>query len=143
MNNYEESIMTRRTCLFILLALLCAAPLAAQARGGKGKAPDMISGTWKGEIVPSGAPRGLSLTFELKYDGKGQVSGTVAGLPNPADVKAGTFDAKTGALKLQLGIVGESAVLLVLEGTVANGAVSGKVTGEESGEFKLTKSNKR
>ena len=77
--------------------------------------------------------------MELKFDGKSAVSGTVSGLPNPADVKAGTFDPKTGALKLQLGKQGEAAVLLVLEGTVVKGTATGRFSGEETGEFKIAK----
>ncbi len=77
--------------------------------------------------------------MELKFDGKSAVSGTVSGLPNPADVKAGTFDPKTGALKLQLGRQGDSAVLLVLEGTVVKGTATGRFSGDESGEFKIAK----
>jgi hypothetical protein len=55
------------------------------------------------------------------------------------DVKKGTFDPKTGALKLQLGKEGNSAVLLILEGTVAKGVAAGRFSGEMSGEFKITK----
>jgi len=130
--------MGRRAFVALLLTLACAAPLSAQARG-KGKAPDPITGTWKGALTPEGAPRARPVTLELTYDGKGKVAGTMAGMPNPADVKTGTFDPKTGALKLQLGKAGEPAVLLVLEGTVAKGAASGRMSGDVSGAFKLTK----
>jgi hypothetical protein len=41
--------------------------------------------------------------MELKFDGKGKVSGGFSGLPNPGEVKAGTVSPKTGALKLELG----------------------------------------
>ncbi len=52
----------------------------------------------------------------------------------------GTFDPKSGALKLQLGKTSDSAVLLVLEGTVVKGTASGKVNGDGgAGEFKITK----
>ena len=122
-----------------VLALACGNTLGAQARGGKAKAPDAITGTWTGELLPAGAPRGRSVTLELQHDGKGKVTGTMAGMPNPADVKAGTFDPKTGALKLQLGKEGEAAVLLVLEGTVAKNAASGRITGDVSGEFTLAR----
>lgn len=65
------------------------------------------------------------------------VSGPVSGLPNPAEVKTGTFDPKTGALKRPLGKRGDSAVLLTLEGTVVNGKVTGRVSGEMPGDFKI------
>jgi hypothetical protein len=67
------------------------------------------------------------------------VTGTMTGLPNPADVKAGTFDPKTGALKLQVGKTSGPEVLLVFEGTVANGTAKGRISGEASGEFSLAR----
>ena len=133
--------MTRRGCVALLVALALTAPLAAQSRGSKAKAADPITGTWKGEILLTGAPRGRPVTLELKHDGKGAVSGTVTGLPNPADVKAGAFDPKTGALKLQLGKQGEAGVLLVFEGTVAKNTASGRVNGDATGDFKLTRAD--
>jgi hypothetical protein len=110
----------------------------AQSPGAKAKA-DPISGTWTGELVRQSASSAIHVTMELKFDGKSAVSGTVSGLPNPADVKTGTFDPKTGALKLQLGKTGDGAVLLVLEGTVVKGTATGRFTGDESGEFKIAK----
>ena len=127
--------------LIVLLVLMLASPLAAQSRGTRAKA-DPISGTWTGEIVLSGADRGRPVTLDLKYDGKRNVAGTATGFPNPADVKTGTFDPKTAALKLQLGKVGDSAVLLVFDGTVTRNTASGRVSGDASGQFTLTKSNK-
>ena len=67
--------------------------------------------------------------------------GHVHGSANPRGRQARYFDPKTGALKLELGKQGEPDVLLVLEGTVANGIATGKFTGEMAGEFKLTKSD--
>jgi hypothetical protein len=133
--------MTRRWFAVMLLVLTCAAPLVAQSRPAKEK-PDPISGTWAGELVPTGADRGRSVTLVLKHDGKGKVSGTIAGFSNPGDVKAGTFDPKTGALKLQLGVEGESNVRLVLDGKVEKNVATGHVTGEVTGGFKFTKSAK-
>ena len=72
----------------------------------------------------------MPVTMELKFDGKRAVSGTMTGLPNPAEVKSGTFDPKTGALVLRLGKKDGDAVLLVFEGTVANGAATGRFSGE-------------
>ena len=106
----------------------------------KAAKPDPITGTWAGELSPQDAPRTMAVTMELKFDGKSAVTGTVSVFPNPADVKAGTFDPKTGALKLQLGKKDEAAVLLVLEGTVVKGTASGRVTGETAGEFRIAKS---
>ncbi len=38
--------------------------------------------------------------MELTFDGKGTVSGTLSGLPSPGEIRSGTFDPQTGALKL-------------------------------------------
>jgi hypothetical protein len=117
--------------------LFSATSMLAQSTTDKA---DPLSGTWTGEFVPPNATSGMAVTMELKFDGKKAVSGTLAGLPSPGDVKAGTFDPKTGALKLELGKQDDSAVLLVLEGSVVKGTAKGRVTGEDGvGEFKLTK----
>jgi len=134
----RRTAMIARGVGVVLVALACATPLTAQSRGA-GKAPDAVTGTWKGELTPTGASRSRPVTLELKHDGKGKVSGTMSGMPNPADVKAGTFDPKTGALKLQMGKEGDPAVLLVLEGKVTKNVASGRMSGEDTGEFTLTK----
>ena len=130
--------MTRRSLAMaccVLGVTLFAPSMFAQSRGDKAKA-DPISGTWTGELAP---PRGVVVTMALKFDGKRAVSGTVSGFPNPGEVKTGTFDPKTGALKLQLGKVGDGAVLLTLEGTVVKGTATGRVSGEVTGQFTITK----
>lgn len=130
--------MTRRRFVIACCVLLSATSMLAQSPGAKAKA-DPISGTWTGELVRDGASDPRPITMQLKFDGKNAVSGTVSGLPNPADVKAGTFEPKTGALTLQLGKQGDSAVLLVLEGTVVKGTASGRVSGDGTGTFKIAK----
>jgi hypothetical protein len=117
------------------LVLLAASSALAQARDSTSEA---IAGTWTGELLPAGGGA-VAVTFVLTSDGKGAVKGTFTGLPSPGDVKKGTFDAKTGALKLELGKADDSAVLLVLEGTVAKGVATGTFDGEMSGTFKLTR----
>lgn len=129
--------MTRRTFLWMCCVLVSATPLLAQSRGAK---PDPISGTWTGVLNVANAPRPVNITMVLKFDGKSGVSGTFSGLPSPGDVKAGTFNAKTGALKLELGKKSDSAVLLILEGSVAKGTASGKIGGPEGpGDFKIAR----
>jgi hypothetical protein len=130
--------MTRRWFVVACCVALSATSMFAQSPGTKAKA-DPISGTWTGELVRQNASGIIPVTMELKFDGKSSVSGTVKGLPNPAEVKAGTFDPKTGALKLQLGKTGDAAVLLILEGTVVKDTATGRFTGDESGEFKIAK----
>jgi hypothetical protein len=108
------------------------------AQSGRSKtSTDSISGAWTGELVWADKSRTVPITMELKFDGKGAVTGTVSGLPGPADVKAGSFDRNKGALKLQVGKKNEPAVLLVFEGSVAKGTAAGKFSGDESGTFTL------
>jgi len=129
--------MKRRLFLFACCALLLGVSPFAQSRGAK---PDPLSGTWTGQLILPNGPGTIEITMVLKFDGKGAVSGTFTGLPNPGDVKAGTFDPKTGALKLQLGKQGDSSVRIVLDGKVAKGAATGTVSGEGgAGEFKLAR----
>jgi hypothetical protein len=129
--------MTRRLLTVACCALVCAMPVFAQSKGAK---TDPLTGTWTGELNPSNAPGPVSVTAELRFDGKSAVSGTVTGLPRPAEVKAGTFNPKTGALKLDLGKKGEPGVLIILEGTVVKGKVSGRLSGDEGGgTFTLAK----
>jgi hypothetical protein len=128
-----------RQRLFVALGcvLLSAASMFAQS-GEAGR--DSLTGKWEGEFVPPNASSGIPVTMVLKFDGKSAVTGTLTGLPEPGGVKSGTFDPKTGALKLQLGKDGDSAVLLVLEGTVANGKATGHVKGDDGiGDFTLAK----
>ncbi len=129
--------MTRRMFAVACCLLFTVTSILAQAGAGQA---DPLTGTWTGEFVPPNARGGIAVTMELKFDDKTAVSGTLTGLPSPGDVKTGTFDPKTGALKLQLGKQDDSTVLLVLEGTVVNGTAKGRVTGEDGvGEFKITK----
>ena len=123
----------------IAVCVLLSAPLTlAQSRGAK---PDHVSGTWTGEL--SIEDRTRSVTFDLKFDGTSKVTGTFTGLPRPGDVKAGTFDPKTGALKLELGVEGDSAVRLTLEGTLAKDKAAGRVSGEGTGTFTLARAAKQ
>jgi hypothetical protein len=129
--------MTRRWFALTCISVLAGVSPAAQSRGA---AADPISGTWTGELSPPDAPRNIPVTMELKFDGRSMVTGTVAGLPNPADVKAGTFAPKTGNLTLRLGKTGDPAVLLILEGAVVKGTATGSVTGPTgTGTFKIAK----
>jgi hypothetical protein len=127
--------MTRRSFLACCSALVVVCATVDSARGA---AADPLSGTWTGELMLQGADP-TPVTMELKFDGKRAVSGTMTGLPSPAEVKSGTFDPKTGALVLRLGKKDGDAVLLVFEGTVANGAATGHFSGEAAGEFKIAR----
>lgn len=129
--------MRSRMLLLACGVLLSATSLLAQSRGAK---VDPVSGTWNGELDVPNAPAPVAITMELKFDGKSAVTGTFSGLPNPGEVKRGTFNSKTGALKLELGKKAGSEVLLVLDGTAVKGTASGTVTGEGgTGKFKIAR----
>jgi len=128
--------MRLRSLLLACLVISSAVSVAAQSGGA---AADSLSGTWIGYMGPGATPQ-FAITLELKFDGKGAVSGTLLGLPSPGEIKAGTFDPKTGALKLEAAPKGDSGVRLVLEGTVVLGAATGRVSGDnQTGVFKITK----
>jgi hypothetical protein len=130
--------MTRYWFAVICCVAVVVPSIVAQSPNPKTSA-DRISGAWAGDLVWADKSRTVPVTMELKFDGKNAVTGTVSGMPNPADVKIGTFDPKKGALKLQIGRKTDPAVLLVLEGIMAKGTVTGKFTGDESGTFTITK----
>ena len=113
--------MKLKSLLIVCFVLLSAVSVAAQSGGA---AADPISGTWTGYMGPGATPQ-FAITMELTFDGKAAVSGTLLGLPSPGEIKIGTFDPKTGALKLQAAPKGDSVVRLVLEGTVVLGAAAG------------------
>jgi hypothetical protein len=132
--------MVRKLSALASCVLLAAASVVAGPQGSRPQTDDPISGTWTGQLVlQRDASNVVQITMELKFDGKRGVSGTFTGLPTPGDVKSGTFDPKSGALKLGLGKQDEPAVLLVLEGTVSNGTAAGHFTGEESGDFRISR----
>ena len=122
------------------LALVCGALVLSLAVGLASSAQDdTITGVWTGEIVPDSGKR-FDVTIQLNFDGKSAVSGTVAGLPGPVDVKTGTFDPKTAALRLGLGQVGDPKVLFTLDGNVAKGTAQGRaIDSSGEGTFKITR----
>jgi hypothetical protein len=128
--------MTRRALVTLFGVLLAVTSTSAQS---KPAASDPVSGTWSGHLGAGGGADGQPVTLKLKFDGKRAVTGTIDGFSNPGNVKTGSFDPKTGALKLELGKVDDSAVLITLEGAVAKGEVAGKVAGEINGKFVLKK----
>lgn len=127
----------RRLGFAILCCVAVLVPSMAAQSGKSKSSADSISGAWAGELVWADKSRTVPITMELKFDGKSAVTGTVSGLPGPADVKAGSFDRNKGALKLQVGKKNDPAVLLVFEGSVTKGTATGKFSGDESGTFTL------
>jgi uncharacterized damage-inducible protein DinB len=128
--------MKLRSLLPVCFVLLFAVSLFAQTPGS---AADPISGTWAGYLGPGATPQ-FAITMELKFDGKAAVSGTFVGLTTPGEIKLGTFDPQTGALKLQAAPQDDSEIRLVLEGIVVLGTATGRASGDNQiGTFKITK----
>ena len=129
--------MKLRSLSLLCIALLFTIPVAAQSGG----TVDSISGTWVGDMGPSETRR-ISITVTLKFDGQTSVSGTITGPPQPGEIKVGTFDPKTGALKLEVEIKADgNAFQVVFEGTIVSGTATGRVNGNnQTGNFKMTKS---
>ena len=114
-----------------LTALLIAAPVLAQ---------DPVTGSWRVEMTPSGGST-RQATMELRYDGKAAVTGTVAGMPSPADIKGGSYDPSKKTLTLPMGPTSGSSALLTLTGTLVNGIATGTgvSTDGSEGTFLLTR----
>jgi len=113
--------MNFRTVLSLALVLLLFV-VAAFAQTAKPATTDPVTGNW-------GDPKGPG--FELKYDGKSIVSGTIrivdGGNFSTAPIKKGTFNAQTRALKLEGEAKKPDGTLshFVIEGTVDNTVVAG------------------
>lgn len=128
--------MKLKGVLIVSCLVLFTASILAQSTGG---AADPISGTWKGQMVRTEDDTARApLNVELKFDGK-TVLGTVTGPPQPGEIKSGTFDRATGALKFDVTVAG-AGFPFVFEGTVVQGTVTGRVTANSLvGVFTLSK----
>lgn len=129
--------MKLRSLLAAYCVLLSAVSIAAQSPA---TAPDPISGIWTGDIGPTETNR-VPIILDLKFDGK-TVSGTITGPPSPGEIKTGTYDPKTGALKLEITVKDGGNTVAVFEGTATQGTATGRVTVSTStqpGTFRMTK----
>ena len=129
--------MKIKSLLLVCLVLLLTASAAAQSGA---TAADLIAGVWKGDMGPNETTR-FPILMTLKVDGQGAISGLITGPPQPGEIKTGSFDAKTGALKLEVEVKGDGSVIRVnFDGTVINGVAIGRVNGPGVvGDFKITK----
>jgi hypothetical protein len=114
------------------LLLIIAASASAQTPA------DPVSGTWTGHLGQNGQPK-ADLTITMKLAGQ-SVTGSVTGPPEPGEIKTGTFDPTTGALKLDIVVGGDPNKVAIFEGTLADGVAAGRVTlPNQAGYFKLVK----
>lgn len=127
--------MKLKSLLMACCVLSLAGSMFAQSSGA---AADPISGSWGAD----------GTTFlELQFDGKGAVSGTAIwrdgpGQENRAAIRTGTFDPKTGALKLEGEAKGRDGAMAqyVIEGKVDKDTLAGTFTfGNDQGAFTFTK----
>jgi hypothetical protein len=118
-----------KSLFFVYCVFWSVISVAAQAPANP------VSGTWK---FDSGAG-GLA----LKFDGKRAVSGLVN--PNsasPGEIKTGTFDPQTGALKLEGEVTapGGAPPHFVIEGQLTQSIITGSAAfGEQKFAVRLTK----
>ena len=104
-------------------------PLAAQS--------DPISGTWAGDIGLDLVNR-LPLKFELKLEGAASLTGSITSQA-PATFKTGSFDATTGAIRIEL-VRTDGGTPFILEGTAISGVATGRVSdGTRTGSFRLAR----
>ena len=129
--------MKIRTMQFALGILLLTSSVNAQSAG---TASDVVSGEWKGVLVPDGTQvNRLSINVSLKLDDKNAVTGTVTGPPQPGEIKSGSFDQARRVLKFDV-LVSGSPTPFSFEGTLVDGAVTGRVSsGSLGGVFLLSR----
>lgn len=113
---------------FLVLAVALILTSAALAQSGGGPAGDPITGIWSGAVGPGATPN-YTVTLTLRFDGAGAVTGTAQGAA-PDDkgvVKNGTFDPKTGALKLDV-VLGDGAGVATFDGWLVLDTVTGRLS---------------
>jgi hypothetical protein len=64
--------------------------------------------------------------LQVSFDGGLAVTGTVIGLPNPAEFRTGTFNPQTGTLRLEANQTGNSNVSIVFDGKVVEETATGQ-----------------
>ena len=107
-------------------------------------AQDTVSGTWSGDWGPSAYDRN-PVTLSLKWDGKaltGNVTGG-EGVAEPIPIQKATFDAKTGAVHMEVETKNPrtgGTVRFIIDGKVDKGMMTGSWNHDNrKGDFKLTK----
>ena len=132
------------TVLVVCFAMSTTFLAQGKAAGGQGKAApaasDAITGTWSGDWGPSASDRN-QVTVDLKFDGKGGVTGTVNPGPNKIELMKSTFDAKTGAVHMEADAPGRGgAVHFIIDGKLEKGVMTGSWNHDKvKGDFKITK----
>lgn len=120
--------------------IFCAALLFVSHAAGQSKAAaDPLTGTWTGYMGRDDTNQ-QTMNVDLKYDGK-TITGVVTGPRYPGDIRTGTFDAASGALKFEVVVRNEAKTVVLFEGKVEKGVASGTVSFDDGqkGVFKISK----
>jgi len=121
--------------LTVVFYAACTVSSMAQTSGTPA---NPMNGTWTGHMGQDGTIKS-PLTIELKVDG-GSFTGTVSGPPFPGEIKTGSFDQATGALKFDVYVKDGDNAVVTFEGTAVQGTAVGRVIfPNRAGYFKLTK----
>ncbi|MEX2271410.1 MAG: DinB family protein [Vicinamibacterales bacterium] len=130
----------KRMPIVVCGLLLTAAASQAQSTGSS---PDVLSGSWIGRAAPDGGPADSgTLTLNLTFDGRTVTgSGGPSGATPNGVVTGGVFDAKTGALKLEVAIQDDGGTTkAILDGMLFDDAYFGRMTlGPGTGRFHFVK----
>lgn len=120
----------------VLVCCLLASVDAMRAQAG-GAPADPLSGTWTGTMGENETSQ-RPITANLTFDGKA-LSGIITGPPRAGDIKTGTFDPKTGALRFGVVVRGDG-MTVTFEGTLIQNTITGRVIfPDQIGTFKITK----
>ena len=100
---------------------------------------DPLSGTWTGDWGPSARDRN-QVTVALKWDGKA-LTGTVNPGPEAVQLEKASFDAKTGAVRMEARVAARGTTLhYIIEGKLEKNVMSGSWNHDDrKGDFKITR----
>jgi hypothetical protein len=128
----EESMQSRiLTIVAFVICLVMSVSVFAQ---------DPLSGNWRGDWGPSPGDRN-PVTLVVKFDGKA-VSGTINPDTDKVQIQKGTFDPKTGAVRMEAMAPGRGGRTFhyVIDGKLEKGTITGSWNHDNSkGDFKITK----
>jgi DinB superfamily len=122
------------------LLVACLALSLSNVAHAAQAAADRVSGTWTGHMGRSDNEQ-VPITVVFKYEGQ-SIVGTITGPPHPGDIRNGTFDAATGALKFEVVVQNDEKTIVPFEGKVVGSTASGTFTlGGNKGAFRMTRSS--
>ena len=115
-------------------------PKEKKNESAESKKKSVIDGTWNGKLISDRFPEGQepSISFMLKVDGKGKVSGEIETRRGPQEITEGSFDNETGELVVVVETRrGRREFVAKLDGKILTGEMSmrdGQITVEFEAE---------